>query len=47
MRTAGNTIFVNAVVLMFNTGSGVKRDISFSKVFVVSEGITGKKQWIE
>ena len=47
MRTAGNPIFIKRVVLFFKTSPGVKRNISFIKVFMISERITGKKFWIE
>ncbi len=47
MRTAGNPIFINRVVLFFKTSPGIQWDISFIKVFMVSERITGKKFGIE
>ena len=47
MRTAGKSIFVKSVVLFFKTSPGVKRDISFIKVFIISKRITGKKFGIE
>ena len=47
MRTAGNPIFINRVVLFFKTSPGIQRDISFIKVFMISERITGKKFGIE
>lgn len=47
MRTAGNPIFIDLIILLFKTGSGVKWDISFTKVFIISESIAGKKLWVE
>lgn len=47
MRTAGNPIFINRVVLFFKTSPGIQWDISFIKVFMISERITGKKFGIE
>ena len=47
MRTAGNPTFINRVVLFFKTSPGIEWDISFVKVFMISERITGKKFGIE
>ena len=47
MRTAGNPIFINRVVLFFKTSPGIQWDISFIKMLMISESIAGKKFGIE
>ena len=47
MRTAGNPIFIDLIILLFKTSSGVKWDISFTKVLIISESVASKKLWIE
>lgn len=42
-----NPIFIDLIILLFKTRFGVKWDISFTKVLIISESIAGKKLWIE
>ena len=47
MSTTGNTVFINAIILIFKSGSYIQWNISFRKMFVITKSITAKKTLIK
>lgn len=47
MGTAGDTIFVDGIILIFKTGSCIERDICFREMFIITKSVAGKKIFIE
>lgn len=47
MGTAGNSVFINGIILIFKSGSCIQRDIGFGKMFVITKSVASKKILIE
>lgn len=47
MRTTGDTIFIDGIILIFKSGSCIQWNISFRKMFVITKSVTGKKALID
>lgn len=47
MGTAGDTVCIDGIILIFQTGSGIQGDISFREMSVETEGIAGQEIFIE
>ena len=47
MGTAGNTVCVDGIILIFKPGSCIQRNISFGELSIVTEGIAGEKLFIK
>ena len=47
MGTAGDSVFINGIILIFKSRSCVQRDIGFGEMFVITKSVTSKKILIE
>lgn len=47
MGTAGDSVFINGIILIFKSGSCIQRDIGFGEMFVITKSVTSKKILIE
>lgn len=47
MRTTGDSVFIDGIILIFKSGSCIQRNISFREMFVITKSVTGKKALIE
>ena len=45
--TAGDTVRIEGIILVFQTGSGIQWDISLGEMPAVTKGIAGQKKLIE
>ncbi len=47
MGTAGDSVFINGIILIFKSGSCIQGDIGFGEMFVITKSVTSKKILIE
>ena len=47
MRTTGDTVFIDGIILISKSESCIQRNISFREMFVITKSVTDKKALIE
>lgn len=47
MRTTGDTVFIDSIILIFKSGSCIQRNIRLGEMSIITKSVTGKKVFVD